>query len=277
MGGSAAAWLTGVGQPEGGLEAGFRVLTDPGDPAAALDSPGLAAWAYWLVLTLMTSAVVMCALVLWRRIGTLKHKTSRDPRRLAGVATARDVNVGFGRPCSRVAALCAPPWPSRRHPTSATCSAGPTVEDVWASVEDSMLLLGPPRSGKGLHVVINAILDAPGAVITTATRPDNIAATLTARQRRGPVAVFDPQRLAEGLPAGLRWSPVRGCEDPLTAMIRATGLASATGLSTGGVESRRLLGRQDPDRPSSAPACSGPGSTEPERAVRMDALAIGCC
>ena len=30
---------------------------------------------------------------------------------------------------------------------------------------------------------------------------------------------------------------MRGCEDPLTAMIRATGLASATGLSTGGVES----------------------------------------
>jgi hypothetical protein len=57
---------------------------------------------------------------------------------------------------------------------------------VWASVEDSILLLGPPRSGKGLHVVINAILDAPGAVITTATRPDNIAATLTERRRRGP-------------------------------------------------------------------------------------------
>ena len=30
---------------------------------------------------------------------------------------------------------------------------------------------------------------------------------------------------------------MRGCQDPLTAMIRATGLASATGLSTGGVES----------------------------------------
>lgn len=101
----------------------------------------------------------------------------------------------------------------------------------------AFLLLGPPRSGKGLHVVINAILDAPGAVITTSTRPDNIAATLTTRERCGPVALFDPQRLAEGLPPGLRWSPVRGCEDPLTAMIRATGLASATGLSTGGVES----------------------------------------
>src|SRR5690606_30021340 len=69
------------------------------------------------------------------------------------------------------------------------------------------------------------------------TRPDNLTATLRAREQVGPVAVFDPQRLADGVPAGMRWSPVRGCEDPLTAMIRATGLASATGLSAGGVES----------------------------------------
>ena len=112
-------------------------------------------------------------------------------------------------------------------------------KQVWASVEDSILLIGPPRSGKGLHVVINAILDAPGAVVTTSTRPDNLTATLRARERGrgGPVAVFDPQHLAEGIPAGMRWSPIRGCDDPLTAMIRATGLASATGLSAGGVES----------------------------------------
>jgi type IV secretory pathway TraG/TraD family ATPase VirD4 len=108
--------------------------------------------------------------------------------------------------------------------------------EVWASVEDSVLLIGPPRSGKGLHIVINAILDAPGAVVTTSTRPDNLAATISARARRGPVAVFDPQQLAGGLPAGLRWSPVRGCEQPLTAMIRATGLAAATGIGGKGVE-----------------------------------------
>lgn len=52
---------------------------------------------------------------------------------------------------------------------------------MWSSVEDSTLILGPPRSGTGLHLVINAILDAPGAVVTTSTRPDNIAATLAAR------------------------------------------------------------------------------------------------
>ncbi|WP_232004129.1 type IV secretory system conjugative DNA transfer family protein [Propionibacterium freudenreichii] len=103
-------------------------------------------------------------------------------------------------------------------------------------MEDSILLIGPPRSGKGLHIVIPAILDAPGAVVTTSTRPDNLTATLRARQKMGPVAVFDPQHLADGVPAGLRWSPIRGCEDPLTAMIRATGLAAATRLADGGVD-----------------------------------------
>jgi type IV secretory pathway TraG/TraD family ATPase VirD4 len=57
---------------------------------------------------------------------------------------------------------------------------------------------------------------------------------MSARLKVGPVAVFDPQRLAPGVPAGLQWSPVRGCEDPLTAMIRAAGFAS--GIGFGGVE-----------------------------------------
>ncbi|WP_202961788.1 SCO6880 family protein [Bifidobacterium psychraerophilum] len=42
-------------------------------------------------------------------------------------------------------------------------------------------------------------------------------------------------------PAGLRWSPIRGCENPQTAMIRATGLAEGNGLSSGGVDSGDFL------------------------------------
>ncbi|BAK36807.1 hypothetical protein MLP_37930 [Microlunatus phosphovorus NM-1] len=79
--------------------------------------------------------------------------------------------------------------------------------------------------GKGLHLVIPAILDASGAVMVISTRPDDLTATMRVRRRIGPVAIFDPQHLAEGLPAGMRWSPIRGCESPQTAMIRATGLA----------------------------------------------------
>lgn len=103
--------------------------------------------------------------------------------------------------------------------------------------EVAVTVIGPPRSGKGLHVVIPAILDAPGAVVCTSTRPDNLTTTMRVRAKIGPVAIFDPQHLAEGLPVGLRWSPIRGCENPQTAMIRATGLAAGTGLSAGGVDS----------------------------------------
>ncbi len=73
--------------------------------------------------------------------------------------------------------------------------------------------------------MIPAILDASGAVMVISTRPDDLTATMRVRRRIGPVAIFDPQHLAEGLPAGMRWSPIRGCESPQTAMIRATGLA----------------------------------------------------
>jgi type IV secretory pathway TraG/TraD family ATPase VirD4 len=83
--------------------------------------------------------------------------------------------------------------------------------------------------GKGLHVVVPWVLDAPGAVVCTSTRPDSLALSVHARAAsKGPVAIFDPQRLA-GLPHGLRWSPIRGCQDPHTAVVRARGLAAGAG------------------------------------------------
>jgi type IV secretory pathway TraG/TraD family ATPase VirD4 len=233
-----AAFVTGSPLPAGGIAAGFGVLTHAGAPGVALGVPGLSVWVYWPTVALLLAVVAGAAWGGWRLVSGSRQKSSRDPRRLAGVATVRDVASAAAEKAllKRASTL----RPSLAKPSAADVGyllGRSRGRGVWASVEDSILLLGPPRSGKGLHVVINAILDAPGAVVTTATRPDNIAATITARQRKGPVAVFDPQRLADGLPSGLRWSPVRGCEDPLTAMIRATGLASATGLTSGGVES----------------------------------------
>lgn len=231
------AWVSRADQPSSGWAAGVRVLSDPGDPGRVFGAD-ISPWVYWPVLVVLVTVLLVTVVLVWRKIASLRHRSQHDPRRLVGVATRTDVATVASKK-----ALLARSTTLRPSLTNAQASdigyllGRSRGMEVWTSVEDSILLLGPPRSGKGLHVVINAILDAPGAVVTTATRPDNIAATITARQKVGPVAVFDPQRLAEGLPSGLRWSPVRGCEDPLTAMIRATGLASATGLSAGGVES----------------------------------------
>jgi len=238
LAGVVAAAVTGAAAPTSGIAGGFGVLTDLAAPGRALGTRDLSGWAYWPTLAVMVGTLACAACAGWRFWNGARHKTARDPHRLAGIATSRDVVlVASEKALLKRAAMLRPSLTKPAARDVGYLLGEARGKNVWASVEDSMLLLGPPRSGKGLHVVINAVLDAPGAVVTTATRPDNIAATLTARRRKGPVAVFDPQHLAEGLPAGLRWSPVRGCEEPLTAMIRATGLASATGLSSGGVES----------------------------------------
>ena len=237
--GSVAAFLTGAPQPTAGPEGGMAVLFDPAHPDAALGAEGLNPVVYWIVTTVLLALIGTGIGWVWVRWRRHTHRVDTDPHNLAGTATTHEVTqTASAKALLRRAGTLRP---SVDHPAPSDVGyllGASHGKQVWASVEDSILLIGPPRSGKGLHVVINAILDAPGAVVTTSTRPDNLTATLKARQRDGgPVGVFDPQHLAEGVPAGLRWSPVRGCEDPLTAMIRATGLASATGLSAGGVES----------------------------------------
>jgi hypothetical protein len=115
--------------------------------------------------------------------------------------------------------------------------------NCWAAVEDSVVVLGPPRSGKGLHLVIPAILDAPGAVVTTSTSPDNLAATMNTRKEKGPVAVFDPQGLVPDIASRMRWSPIRGCEVPRIAMARATALCAepANGMENGAFWTQQCL------------------------------------
>ncbi|WP_346035225.1 type IV secretory system conjugative DNA transfer family protein, partial [Brevibacterium picturae] len=237
LAGSLTALLTGSPAPEAGPAAGALVLVHPTHPGDPLQAEGLNAIVYWLVAAILLTGVAAVIAWVWVLLRRRTQKVEKDPRRLAGVATRQDLAETTSPKALLARAGNLRPALENPAPNDVGYLLGTSHgKQVWASVEDSLLLIGPPRSGKGLHVVINTILDAPGAVVTTSTRPDNLTATLRARTRIGPVAVFDPQHLAEGLPAGMRWSPIRGCADPLTAMIRANGLAAATGLSSGGVE-----------------------------------------
>lgn len=107
-------------------------------------------------------------------------------------------------------------------------------QHLYGAAEDSYLYLGPPRSGKGVHLIIPQTLQAPGPALVTSTRPDTLAHTLALRAADGPVAVFDPQGLAGDVPR-LRWAPQHGCTDPLLAISRARALAAGAKLDGGGV------------------------------------------
>lgn len=231
LAGSIAAFITGLPEPTGGITSGIGVLANPADPGAAIGAEGLNPFVYWPIATVLLALLALAVMVVWRTI--VRHRARFDPHSLAGVAGPGEVaRVASPRVLVKRASTLRPSLVGKPKPADVGYLIGTARGgQVWATVEDSILVIGPPRAGKGLFLAVNMILDAPGAVITTSTRSDNLTVTMKARKRLGPVAVFDPQQLAPGLPSGLRWSPVRGCADPLTAMIRAKGLSTATGFA----------------------------------------------
>lgn len=235
-GAALASLVTGRSVPDGGLLPALRAVGTWGDPASVWPSPSqlpgpMTYWAATAALVVATSAAASAAGAWWMRRDTTVG-SGRANRSLPGLASSHEVlAVAGARAVLRRAAVVRPSLAGTTAAPEAVGYRLGTVgrRSIWCSVEDSALLVGPPRMGKGLHVVIPWILDAPGPVVATSTRPDALAVTWHARSTDRPVAVFDPQRLA-GLPGGLAWSPIRGCELPRTALVRARGLAAGVGF-----------------------------------------------
>ncbi len=226
--GGAAAVTTAGSPPRGDIWAGVKALGKPSDPAAAWHAPAPGPALYWLISLTILAIAGAVAVLAHRLFATSSPEV--DVHRLPGTASRRELR----HICSSRAIRCKGRVlrPSIRRPAADEVGFRLGVVrgvEAWSSVEDSVVVLGPARSGKDLHLVINVILDAPGAAIATSTRPDNIHQTIAARSDLGPVAVFDPQHLAGDIQVGLRWSLIRGCDQPMTAMIRAAGLAAGAG------------------------------------------------
>lgn len=84
------------------------------------------------------------------------------------------------------------------------------------------LIVGPPGSGKS-QLLINLILDMPGAGLVNSIKPELFEATWRQRAAHGRVFVFNPQDVG-GIASTFGWNPVAGCEDQGEAQLRAEAL-----------------------------------------------------
>jgi type IV secretory pathway TraG/TraD family ATPase VirD4 len=83
-------------------------------------------------------------------------------------------------------------------------STGQKFVQSW---EDLSLDIWGPRTGKSTSRVMPAILDAPGAVVSTSNKRDVVDGTRGVREATAPVWVFDPQKIAQEEPDWW-WNPL---------------------------------------------------------------------
>ena len=94
-----------------------------------------------------------------------------------------------------------------------------------------MLVIAPPRSGKTAGIIIPALLDHSGPVVSTSVRTDVRDRTITRRRELGDVFQWDPFTLSGDTDF---YDPIHGCKDWGHALRVARWFTGAVSLSTGG-------------------------------------------
>lgn len=136
--------------------------------------------------------------------------------------------------------------PSQQVPPSAlgslvgVNSKYPDGGEVWLSYERSILLYGPPRSGKNYGFFNGWVATHDGPVICTAVRADVFATTAQYRDTKGQVFLFDPFQLCttdplvqSGKVRTVKWSPLWRAEEIAMAIQHAEVLTNAAKASGG--------------------------------------------
>lgn len=179
------------------------------------------------------------AILAWRHFGRSAARvvrTTSRARRKHGMASTLDI-VRFASAFTvrRKAPVVRPSLRALgffgrwlRLPTRAAgvrlCKVGPL--SVWVPAEIATVIYGGPRQGK-TGLLGGAIIDAPGAVVSTSTRRDLYDLTGPHRASGGrPVYVYNPAGLG-GLESSLGFNPLDGCEDPRRATETATDMIPA--------------------------------------------------
>ena len=175
----------------------------------------------WLTVVF---AVILLAIAtgLGILIGRVRGKRTRVDRSAAYLARGRDLSElgrkGASRTAQRLGVQGTPGIPLGR--------SIPGGQQLYALWEYVMIALAGPRVGKTTTLVIPAILEAPGAVVTTSNKRDTVDATRDPRAQLGQVWIFDPQAIALEQPTWW-WNPLSYVKDDVKAFKLAEHFASS--------------------------------------------------
>ncbi|WJJ14707.1 TraM recognition domain-containing protein (plasmid) [Prescottella equi] len=242
LGGALAGLLTGAGAvTPGGFYGILRVVrglvTSPGDPGAGWPEdarPGSAAMTW--------TCLVVVAIVYMAAVAAVSSKLSRrrtaKRRRAQGFADRSELSKrGLDHKQavrkaqtnrSSLAGTSSRKLAAHEVATRVGSLYGEQGKDaeVFIQYRDGVMVEGPTGSGKSWRLAWHRIVESPGFVVATTTKPDLLWSSVAQRLSAGPVMVFDPEQITKW-PFPMRWSILAGCDDPETAMRRAAALAGA--------------------------------------------------
>ncbi len=180
--------------------------------------------------TLGRNAVILLALWLLFRAVRSGRLTLPRPRRPSPAQRLSDRLVSADDPGEAIREYV------RKRGGGAFLGLAPGGSFITADPEHAVMVLGPPRSGKTSSIVIPAMLSAPGAAVSTATKRDVLSATWRSRAEIGQVWLFDPTGEQDQLPREIRrlsWSPVSAASTWDSALLMARAMAACTSPGAG--------------------------------------------
>jgi type IV secretory pathway TraG/TraD family ATPase VirD4 len=230
LAGQLSAVLSGHGWPDSSLRHDLVPILQtwkesPGDPARAWPAAAAnligPAWLVYTIFVVLLVPLAFLGYVLIRFYLNYRRRRGLRIMRL-GFASGWEIRRLLGAKAVVKRAQLASPRLSRLgqvQPNEVGFLIGRDYRSqakLYSSIEDTMLIVAPPRQGKDAHFCIPFTLDAPGACVVATTGIEAFTATVEARGRIGKVYVFDPNRLTHW-PSRWHWSPITMCEDPDTA------------------------------------------------------------
>ncbi|MEZ2373407.1 type IV secretory system conjugative DNA transfer family protein [Arthrobacter sp. RCC_34] len=155
----------------------------------------------WCLAGAIALLVVVLVLVLVMRAAARKRRSRVDYKAFQ-MGRGKDIAMLTERGAHRAAKRFGLEWPGI---FLGIAVAG--LVRLVADVESVALSIFGPRQGKSTTQVIPAVMDGPGAIVTTSNKPDVIDATRLWRSMRGKVWAFNPQKITPDTPAWW-WNPL---------------------------------------------------------------------